>query len=82
MGVLGNKDQGPSPADVDDCEAALKNTSVPYEFYRYEGAGHGFQDAGKPERYREEQLEDAWAKAIGFLDGYFEGLGDRLSACC
>ena len=68
MGVFGNEDQGPSPADADDYETALKNAGVPYEFHRYDGAGHGFQDSDKPERYREEQSEDAWAKAIAFLD--------------
>lgn len=42
---------------------------VPCEFHRYDGAGHGFQDSGNAERYREQPSEDAWAKAIGFLDG-------------
>ena len=54
-------------------EAALKNAGVPYGFHRYEGAGHGFQDSGKPERYSEQKSEDAWAKAIGFLDRYLKG---------
>jgi len=69
MGVFGNEDRGPSPADVDDYEAALQAAGVPCEFHRYDGAGHGFQDSGKAERYREVQSEDAWGKAIGFLNG-------------
>jgi carboxymethylenebutenolidase len=40
---------------------------VRYEFHRYEGAGHGFQDRTNPERYRETQSEDAWGKVLGFL---------------
>ena len=68
MGVFGNEDQGPSPADVDDYEAALQQAGVPSEFHRYDGAGHGFQDSGNAERYRPEQSEDAWTKAIDFLD--------------
>jgi len=51
----------------------LKNAGVPYGFHRYEGAGHGFQDSGKPERYSEQKSEDAWAKAIGFLDRHLKG---------
>lgn len=68
LGIFGNEDQGPSPQDVDDYEAALRESSVPYEFHRYEGAGHGFQDYTNPERYRKTQSEDAWKKALSFLD--------------
>lgn len=68
MGVFGNEDQGPSPVDVNDYEAALKKAGVPCEFHRYDGAGHGFQDSTNAERYCQEQSEDAWAKAIDFLD--------------
>ncbi len=68
MGVFGNEDQGPSPADVDDYEAALQQAGVPSEFHRYDGAGHGFQDWGNAECYRPEQSEDAWTKANDFLD--------------
>ncbi|MDA0335310.1 MAG: dienelactone hydrolase family protein [bacterium] len=68
MGVFGNYAQGPSPEDVDDYEAALNEAGVPNEFHRYDGAGHGFQDAGKPERYRHEPSEDAWTRQIAFLD--------------
>lgn len=72
MGIFGNEDQGPSPEDVDDYEAALKNAAVPYEFHRYDGAGHGFQDSHKAERYKQQQSEDAWAKAVGFLDKHLK----------
>jgi carboxymethylenebutenolidase len=72
LGIFGNEDQGPSPADVNDYEAALKHTGVSYEFHRYDGAGHGFQDTQNPERYRKDQSEDAWAKAIDFLDKHLK----------
>ena len=42
---------------------------MPTLVFEPEGAGHGFQDSGNAERYREQPSEDAWAKAIGFLDG-------------
>ena len=66
--MFGNEDAGPTPADVDDYEAALESAGVGHEFYRYDGAGHGFQDFSNPERYREEASEDAWDKAIHFFD--------------
>ncbi len=67
LGVFGNEDAGPSPTDVNDYQAALEKASVPHEFHRYDGAGHGFQDFHNPERYRKEQSEDAWAKALEFF---------------
>ncbi len=68
LGIFGNDDESPSPEDVDDYEAALRDAGVPCEFHRYDGAGHGFQDFHNEERFRENQSEDAWEKAIWFLD--------------
>lgn len=68
LGIFGNEDEGPSPEDVDDYDAALEAGGVPHEFHRYDGAGHGFQDFNSPDRYREEQSEDAWQKALAFFD--------------
>ena len=67
LGIFGNEDAGPSPADVDDYETALRSAGVACEFHRYDGAGHGFQDFTNPERYRETQSEDAWNKTLAFL---------------
>lgn len=68
LGIFGNDDENPSPQDVDDLETALKAAGVPYEFHRYDGAGHGFQDFTNAERYREAQTNDAWVKLIDFFD--------------
>jgi carboxymethylenebutenolidase len=67
LGIFGNEDAGPSPADVDDYQAALEAAGVRHEFHRYDGAGHGFQDFHNPERYREAQSEDAWRRALDFF---------------
>ena len=72
LGIFGNEDQGPSPDDVNDYEAALKGAGVSYAFHRYGGAGHGFQDFHDSSRYRKEQSEDAWEKAIAFLDTHLK----------
>ena len=66
-GYFGNEDENPSPEDVDDYEAALKNAGVPYEFHRYDGAGHAFQSFNSEERYRHDTSEDAWGKVLDFM---------------
>ncbi len=67
IGIFGNDDQNPSPADVADLDAALARAKVTHEFHSYDGAGHGFQDSHNPERYREEATIDSWAKVLDFL---------------
>jgi carboxymethylenebutenolidase len=67
LGIFGNEDQGPSPQDVNDYEAALESNGVAHSFHRYDGAGHGFQDFNNTERYRKAQSEDAWQKALAFF---------------
>tara|TARA_B100000686_G_C16537257_1_gene835486 strand:- start:66 stop:749 length:684 start_codon:yes stop_codon:yes gene_type:complete len=66
-GYFGNEDENPSPEDVDDYEAALENAGVPYEFHRYDGAGHAFQSFNSEERYRHDTSEDAWGKVLDFM---------------
>jgi len=68
IGIFGNDDQNPSPADVDDLDAALNDAGIAHEFHRYDGAGHGFQDFVNTDRYRKEQTDDAWGKVMDFLD--------------
>ena len=67
IGIFGNDDKNPSPADVDDLDAALKAAGVAHEFHRYDGAGHGFQDFVNKERYRPEATADSWEKVLNFL---------------
>jgi len=66
-GFFGNDDKNPTPEDVDDYAAALRDAGVPFEFHRYDGAGHAFQNFPTPDRYRAEQSEDAWVKVLAFL---------------
>jgi carboxymethylenebutenolidase len=70
IGFFGNEDKNPPPGDVDDYERALTEAKVPHVFHRYDGAGHAFQCFPMPERYREEQSEDAWDKLLGYLKQY------------
>jgi len=67
IGIFGNDDENPSPADVDDLAAALSHAGVEHEFHRYDGAGHGFQDFVNEERYRKEATADSWNKLLAFF---------------
>ncbi len=67
LGIFGNDDENPSPADVDDLDAALAAAGVAHDFHRYDGAGHGFQDFGDETRYREAATPDAWDKLLAFF---------------
>lgn len=67
LGHFGNDDSNPSPEDVNDYEAALKEAKVEYKFHRYDNAGHGFQDFNAEDRYRETQSEEAWKITLDFF---------------
>jgi len=67
IGFFGDDDTNPTPADVDDYDAALTKAGVEHVFHRYDGAGHAFQSFNNPERYREKASEDAWAKVLAFF---------------
>jgi len=67
LGIFGNDDESPSISDVNDYENALIAARINYEFHRFDGAGHGFQDFNNPERYRKTQSEEAWGLSLDFL---------------
>jgi carboxymethylenebutenolidase len=66
VGIFGNDDRSPSPEQVNQHEAELKKHGKSYEFYRYEGAGHGFFYWHRP-LYRPEQTMDGWSKIFTFF---------------
>ena len=68
IGIFGNDDENPSPADVDDLDAVLTAAGVAHQFHRYDGAGHGFQDFHNPERFHATAAADAWDKLLAFFD--------------
>ncbi len=67
LGLFGNDDQNPAPAQVDQIEAELKKHGKAHEFFRYDGAGHGFIYYDRP-AYRQEQAMDAWGKIFAFFE--------------
>ena len=67
LGLFGNDDQSPTPAQVDQHEEELKKHGKQYEFHRYDGAGHGFWYYDRP-AYRPQQAMDAWGKVFTFFE--------------
>ena len=75
LGLFGNDDQYPSPAQVDELEEALKANGKTYEFHRYEGAGHAFFSVNRPS-YRPEAATDGWEKIFAFYGKYLSAKGE------
>jgi carboxymethylenebutenolidase len=69
LGLFGEDDQSPSPAQVDQHEQELKKYGKVHEFHRYPGAGHGFFYYHRP-NYRQQQAVDGWGKIFAFLEKY------------
>jgi carboxymethylenebutenolidase len=72
LGLFGNDDQAPSPAEVNTHEQELKKHGKQYEFHRYDGAGHGFFYYDRP-AYRQQQAMDGWSKVFAFFDKHLKG---------
>ena len=69
LGIFGNDDSHPSPAQVDLHEAELKRHGKAHEVHRYDGAGHGFFYYHWP-IYRPEQAMDGWEKVLTFFGSH------------
>jgi carboxymethylenebutenolidase len=67
LGLFGEDDGRPTPADVARTEEELKRHGKDYEFYMYEGAGHGFFAVDRP-GYRQHAATDGWEKVLAFYD--------------
>ena len=67
LGIFGNDDRMPTPAEVDKTEETLKKFGKDYTFFRYDGAGHGIWYYDKP-MYRQEQAMDSLEKVYEFFE--------------
>jgi carboxymethylenebutenolidase len=70
LGIFGNDDMGPSPAQVNQHEAALKEHGKTYQFHRYDGAGHGIFYYMNPMSYRVAAAMDGWDKLLAWFKLY------------
>ena len=72
LGLFGVEDQYPSPDQVDELEQALIANDKPYEFHRYEGAGHAFFAVNRP-TYRPEAANEGWQAIWSFFGRHLAG---------
>ncbi|HXZ62346.1 MAG TPA: dienelactone hydrolase family protein [Acidimicrobiales bacterium] len=72
LGLFGNEDHFPDPAQVDELEAALEAAAKTYEFHRYDGAGHAFFNVDRPS-YRAEAATDGWQRIFEWFGRYLAG---------
>ena len=69
LGLFGEADPNPNPADVAKIDAEMTRLGKIHEFHSYPGAGHAFMGVGRPS-YRPEAAEDAWPRCIDWFDAY------------
>ncbi len=69
MGNFGALDANPTPDDVAQIEAKLKEAGVTYDFKMYPDAGHGFNCEDR-DSYHEESANDALTRTLSWFDKY------------
>lgn len=67
LGIFGEDDHSPTPAQVAIHEKELKKHGKDFEFHMYPDAGHGFFYHNRP-NYRQAQAVDGWKKIFAFLE--------------
>ena len=72
LGLFGEEDGNPTPADVAKLDAELTRLGKEHEFISYPNAGHAFMTEGRPS-YRQEVAQDAWRKCVAWFDRYLKG---------
>jgi carboxymethylenebutenolidase len=71
LGLFGEDDGNPNPADVAKIDAELTRLNKPHEFHSYAGTGHAFMNEGRPS-HREEAAADAWQKCVAWFERYLK----------
>jgi carboxymethylenebutenolidase len=66
LGLFGNDDSYPSPAEVAELDRLLTVYDKEHEFHGYDGASHAFFAADRP-AYRPEAAVDGYAKIAAFF---------------
>jgi carboxymethylenebutenolidase len=69
LGLFGDDDPNPTPADVAKIDAEMTRLGKEHEFHSYAGAGHAFINESRPS-FRPEASADAWKRAIDWFKKY------------
>lgn len=71
LGLFGNDDKYPGPAEVDDLDKLLTELGREHEFHRYDDAGHAFFSVDRPS-YRVEAALDGYQRIKAFFARHLE----------
>lgn len=71
LGHYGTTDVWCPVEDIDELEAKLAGSDSPYQVYRYPGAGHAFEENGRP-GYRPVAATESANRTMTFLAHYLE----------
>lgn len=71
LGIFGEDDPNPNPADVAMIDAEMTQFGKAHEFHSYPGAGHAFMNERRPS-YRPEATADAWRRSVEWFDRYLK----------
>lgn len=63
----GDRDQNPTPADIQRFDAALTEHGTPHRFHVYPGVGHNFFNQTNPVTYNVAAATDAWLRLRQFF---------------
>jgi carboxymethylenebutenolidase len=66
LGLFGDDDPNPNPADVAKIDAQMARLGKPHEFHGYPGVGHAFMNEGRP-GYKPEVADDAWRRCVDWF---------------
>jgi carboxymethylenebutenolidase len=72
LGLFGQDDAYPSPAQVAELDAELTRLGKEHEFHSYEGAGHAFFAVDRPS-YRPAAAADGWQRIWDFFGRHLAG---------
>jgi carboxymethylenebutenolidase len=67
LGLFGDDDKAPTPAEVDRFDEILTGLGKPHEFHRFDDAGHAFFAVDRP-AYRPAAAVEGWRLVREFLD--------------
>ena len=71
LGIFGEDDPNPNPADVAKIDAEMTRFGKAHEFHSYPGAGHAFMNERRPS-HRPEAAADAWRRSVEWFDRYLK----------
>ena len=71
LGLFGDEDANPSPADAARLREVLEQSGTTFEFVSYPRAGHAFMSDTR-ESYRPEAAQMAWGRCLEWLSRYLK----------